>query len=99
MLMTARTIPPDELPRLLGELEEIRTTALARLASPKHESQMPDSLLDVDEAATRLAVSPHYLYRNHRRFPFTRRVGRSLRFSSNGIDQYIHRANSLTPRR
>ncbi len=98
-LIAARTLSQEELPRLLGELEEIRATALARLVSPKHESQMPDSLLDVDEAATRLGVSQHYLYRNHRRFSFTRRIGRSLRFSSNGIEQYIRRTNVLTPRR
>jgi len=97
--MSARTLAREELPRLLGELEEIRATALARLASPTLESQMRDSLLDVDEAATRLGVSPHYLYRNHGRFPFTRRMGRSLRFSSSGIEQYIRRSTSLTPRR
>ena len=98
-LIVARTIDPSELPRLLGDLEEIRATALARLASPQHESEVPDSLLDVDEAAARLKVSPHYLYRNHHHLPFTRRIGRSLRFSSNGIERYIHRTNILTPRR
>jgi excisionase family DNA binding protein len=98
-LMAVRTIPPDELPRLLGDLEEIRATALARLTSPTKEPQLPDSLLAVDEAAVRLGVSPHYLYRNHRRLPFTRRMGRSLLFSSNGIEQYIRRVNSLTLKR
>ena len=98
-LTAARTLSPEDLPRLLGELEEIRATALARLTSAKHEFQMPDSLLDVNEAAMRLGVSPHYLYRNHRRFPFTRRMGRSLRFSSAGMEQYIRRTNVLTLRR
>jgi excisionase family DNA binding protein len=98
-LIAVRIIAQQELPRLLGELEEIRATALARLASPTHEPQSPDSLLAVDEAAIRLGVSPHYLYRNHRRLPFTRRMGRSLRFSSSGIEQYIRRSNVLTPRR
>jgi hypothetical protein len=50
-------------------------------------------------AAVRLGVSPDYLYRNHRRLPFTRRMGRSLRFSSAGIEQYIRRVSALTPRR
>ena len=98
-LIAARTISQEDLPRLLGDLEEIRATALARLTSPAQESQLPDSLLGVEEAATRLGVSQHYLYRNHPRFPFTRRMGRSLRFSSNGIEQYIRRKNILTPRR
>lgn len=99
-LIAARILSHEELPRLLGELEEIRATALARLAgSSSPETQLPDSLLAVDEAAARLGVSPHYLYRNHRSFSFSRRIGRSLRFSSHGIDQYIRRTNSLTPKR
>ena len=98
VLIAAQSIPQEELPKLLGELEEIRATGLARLASALPEVRLPDSLLAVDEAAVRLGVSAHYLYRNHRRFPFTRRMGRSLRFSSNGIDQYIRRVASLTPR-
>jgi excisionase family DNA binding protein len=98
-LIVARTISQEELPRLLGDLEEIRATALARLTYPAREPQLPDSLLAVEEAATRLGVSQHYLYRNHPRLPFTRRMGRSLRFSSNGIEQYIRRKNSLTPMR
>ena len=95
-LMAARTISQEELPRLLGDLEEIRATALARLTSPAQEFHLPDSLLGVVEAASRLGVSQHYLYRNHPRLPFTRRMGRALRFSSNGIEQYIRRKSSLT---
>jgi predicted DNA-binding transcriptional regulator AlpA len=98
-LMAARTMSQEEIPRLLGDLEEIRATALARLASSPCESQPPDSLVGVGEAASRLGVSQHYLYRNHRRFSFTRRIGRSLRFSSSGIEQYIRRTSVLTPMR
>ena len=38
-------------------------------------------------------LSPSYLYRNHQQFPFTRRVGRSLRFSSQGLQNYIANAS------
>jgi predicted DNA-binding transcriptional regulator AlpA len=98
-LIAVRTISHEELPRLLGDLEEIRATALARLTSPAQEFHLPDSLLGVEETATRLGVSRHYLYRNHPTLPFTRRIGRSLRFSSSGIEQYIRRKNVLTPKR
>jgi hypothetical protein len=98
-LIAARTISTEELPRLIGDLEEIRATALARLTSPTQEFHLPDSLLGVQAAATRLGVSQHYLYRNHPRFSFTRRMGRSLRFSSNGIEQFLRRKTSLTPMR
>jgi predicted DNA-binding transcriptional regulator AlpA len=98
-VIAVRTISREELPRLLGDLEEIRATALARLASPGYETPVPDSLIGVAEASVRLGISRHYLYRNHRRFSFTRRMGRSLLFSSNGIEQYIRRINSLTAKR
>jgi len=94
-LIMARTASPEELPRLLGDLEEVRATALARLMAPT-QPQPPDMLLKVGKAAERLGVSQDYLYRNHRRYPFTRREGRSLLFSAQGIEQYIRRKDSLT---
>lgn len=88
VLIAAQTVSRDELPRLLGDLEEVRATALTRLISPT-PIPTPDMLLDVDKAAERLGMSPDYLYRNHRRFPFTKRMGRSLRFSAQGIERYL----------
>lgn len=88
VLSAARQLPPEELPKLLGELEEIRCTAMARLIAPV-PSQPPDELLDVEAAARRLGMSKDYLYRHADSFPFTRRMGRSLRFSARGIDAYI----------
>jgi excisionase family DNA binding protein len=87
-LVQARTLAPEELPRLLGDLEEIRATALARLASPAAESR-PDEMLDVEQAAVRMNLSKDYLYRHHKRFPFARRIGRKLLFSSAGLDSYL----------
>ena len=98
VMMAAREIPSGELPRLLGELEEIRCTAMARLTAPTNV-QRPDELLTVEQAAERLGLSVDYLYKNHSRLPFARRMGRSLRFSSLGIDDYIKRTSVLTPRR
>lgn len=52
-------------------------------------STSQDQLLNVKAAAERLGLSPDYLYRNAHRFSFTVRIGRSLRFSSCGIDEFI----------
>ena len=89
-LIAAKTLSSEELPRLLGDLEEVRVTALARLNSPA-PPPAHDILVDVDKAAERLGVSRDYVYRNHHRFPFTRREGRSLLFSAQGIEKYIRR--------
>ena len=92
VLRAVRESPAEALPRLLGDLEEIRCTAMARLASPA-PVQSQDELLDVAEAARRLGVSRDYLYRHSREFPFTRRVGRKLLFSVLEIEKYIRRQN------
>lgn len=89
VLTAAKELPAEDLPRLLGELEEIRCTAIARLTAPATTAPQSDELLDVDEAARRLGTSKDYLYRHHARLPFTRRMGRNLRFSALGIEKYI----------
>jgi excisionase family DNA binding protein len=90
-LAAARALSPDELPELLGELEQVRCTAMARLSVPAPRQTSPDELLDVQEASRRLGVSAGYLYRHHRKLPFTRRVGRKLLFSSLGVGEYLRR--------
>jgi excisionase family DNA binding protein len=83
----ARTLPPDELPRMIGELAEISATAQARLLAPGEAR--PETLLDIEETAERMNLSRDYLYRHHKRLPFTRRVGRKLLFSSSGLELYL----------
>jgi predicted DNA-binding transcriptional regulator AlpA len=102
VLKAARSLAPDELPQLLGELETVRAVAWSRLTAPAPaplNPQAPDELLDVKTAAGRLHLSVGYLYRHHDLFPFSRRVGRSLRFSNSGIDDYIQHSGALPNRR
>jgi excisionase family DNA binding protein len=88
VLLAARTLPPAELPRLLGDLEEVRTTALARLSAPA--PLIPsDELLTVAQAAQKLGCSRDFLYRG--KFPFVRRLGRKLMFSRVGIEEYLRK--------
>jgi predicted DNA-binding transcriptional regulator AlpA len=88
-LEDARTLPADKLPRLLGDIEEVRTTALARLSAPAPAPAAPDELLTCAQAAERLQCSRDYLYKAD--LPFKRKLGRSLRFSSAGITAYLAR--------
>lgn len=97
LLTVAMTVPAEELPRLLGALEEIRVTAMARLTAPAPQPQK-DELLDVVEAAARLSLSTDYLYRHHKSFPFSQRIGRRLLFSSLGIEKFIQQKKCLTNR-
>ena len=90
VLRVVRGMAAEQLPELLGELELVRTTALLRLTTAASTpSQSTDELLNVAEASERLGVSTDYLYRHSEQFPFTKRVGRKLLFSSVGIDNWI----------
>jgi excisionase family DNA binding protein len=90
VLTLARSLPNEDLPRLLGDLAEISATASARLASPVVEAR-PDEMLDVEEAARRMGFSKDYLYRHQRKFPFARKIGRKLLFSSVGLEKFLAR--------
>jgi len=99
VLRDARELPADQLPHLLGELEEVRATAMARLASAPIQRPESDELLDVSEAARRLGVSRDFIYHHSKDFAFTRRMGSKLLFSAAGIEKHIRQQSILTARR
>jgi excisionase family DNA binding protein len=86
----ATTLPNGELPGFIGALAEITALAQARLFTPSTSPER-DELLTVKQCAERMQVSVDWLYRAHRRLPFTRRIGNALRFSANGLDTYLKR--------
>jgi hypothetical protein len=89
-LRLAESLSIEEVAAFLGELEQIRVTALARLSAPA-PAPRPDELLDVGATARRLGVSQDYLYRHQKKFPFARRIGRKLLFSSVGLEKFLVR--------
>jgi hypothetical protein len=90
VLQAARTLPAAELPRLLGDLEEVRATALARLSAPTPVLQA-DEWLTVRQAAQKLSCGTDFLYKNATSLPFARHLGRKLLFSTRGIEEYLRR--------
>jgi excisionase family DNA binding protein len=87
----AHDLPPkvarDLLPRIIG----LQVAVLARALVNGHDANSDDRLLTVDEAAAKLGQSKDWLYRHATKLPFTRRVGRQVRFSSQSIESYIRR--------
>lgn len=85
--------PLIHLPHMLGQLRELEAHALARLCAGSRtmETARSEQLLDITEAAKRLDASEHYLYRHWKTLPFAQKYGWGLRFSANGIDEYIRR--------
>ena len=92
-------VPPQEAPRLLGDLERLKAALWTRMMStPAARDGLSgttgaagdDQLLTVNEAAQKLGVSRDWLYRHSQKLAFTVRVGkRHLRFSLRGIEKYI----------
>jgi hypothetical protein len=91
VLKLCKEVPPDQLPQFIGELAEVSAVCFARLATPAPETKS-DALLDVKQAAARMRVSPSLLYKRAGKFPFTKRIGRKLLFSSAGLDAYLRKA-------
>ncbi len=64
---------------VLGEVEA---------PGPTPETQ-EDRLLTVPQVATQLNVSERYVYDHRHEWPFTRQVGRKLRFSEKGLQEWL----------
>ena len=74
---------------LAAMLKEIVEEAV-REAMSQNGHHDGDRFLDAEEAAQLLAVSPDWLYRHHKKLPFTRKLGpKMLRFSYQGIQNYL----------
>jgi predicted DNA-binding transcriptional regulator AlpA len=88
-----REAGPEDLPRLIGDLEAAKAAAWARLAIPaaaKTTEAGPTADMNVDarEAARRLGISRDWLYRNATRLPFTVRIGRRVLFSTPALERW-----------
>jgi predicted DNA-binding transcriptional regulator AlpA len=89
-------IPPEEIPELLGALEELKARLWSRLAAPSlppRATEAPrqrDRLLNAREAGERIGVNAKWMYSHADTLPFTHRLGkRTLRFSEFGLAQWM----------
>ena len=89
VLQVARTIPVESLPRLLGDLEEVKAVAFSRLTASALAPAAPEEWLTAAEASARLHCSRVYLYKNSHTLPFARHLGKKLLFSARGIEEYL----------
>ena len=92
----ALDLSPEIATALLARCAVVQAALVGRLVADlisdhRATAYAPDDdrLLTVEEAAGRLAQTGDWLYRHADELPFTVRVGRHVRFSSQGIDRYI----------
>ncbi len=91
----AALVPSEAIPAMLGELERLKATLWARLTVPSGNgqpcSQDGDRLLSVEQAAEKLGISKHAIYRKAKagNYDFVVRSGRTMKFSDQGVERYI----------
>lgn len=84
-------IPSEERLAVLAHLIAMQ----ARLAANMATTPAPGNgaalgrLLSVDEASARTGMSKSWLYRHAARLPFTRRVGRAVRFDEGALARWL----------
>ncbi len=90
----SQEVPVEAIPTLLCQLSALQSALASRLGAvpqtaPPRSSLSNDRLLKADDVATRANLSRDYVYRHADRFPFTRRIGRALRFSEKGLTRWL----------
>ena len=91
-----KSVPEEQLVRLLSQLDGLRIAVLVRLISPALQPPAEttpvdgDQLLTVSEVAAKLAVDTSWIYRNKGKLPFTRRLSSgTLRFCARGLRKWL----------
>jgi predicted DNA-binding transcriptional regulator AlpA len=73
-----------------AELSDIIEAAVSKAMKNGKAGAAEDRLVDIEEAAKILSVSPEWLYRNRSRLPFARKLGHKLlRFSYAGMLRWM----------
>lgn len=86
--MSEQTSPPTLLVEAVAAILKPIVKEAVQEALNGHKEE--DRLLDAEEAARVLSVSPDWLYRSAKKLPFTRKLGpKMLRFSYQGIQKYL----------
>jgi len=75
---------------LRAELKAIIKEVVREALDEDANRRFEERLLDINEAAKVLSMTTDWLYRSHRKLPFTRKLGnKSLRFSYKGMLKWI----------
>ena len=68
---------------------QLREIVREEIEAVRNTQKEADRLLSAEEAAEMLSMSTDWLYRNARKLPFTRKLGKMLRFSQQGIVKWL----------
>src|SRR5687768_11785590 len=90
MIDIIKSIPAPESPIVFLTTAQLIELIRQQITEALNHVPNGDRLLDADEAAKLLSVSPDWLYRQAKHLPFSRRLGpKMLRFSHDGIVRWL----------
>ena len=84
----------NDVPDIIGALEAAKARLQLRLfggREPVSASPVGSRCLDVKEAARLLGMSVDWLYRHGKELPFSRKIGRSVRFDEAALREWQKR--------
>jgi hypothetical protein len=85
-----RQVPREDIPEIVGRL--VGMLVSAAMHRPEKPEPEQDRLLDVNEAASLLAITPKQLKRRSSKYTFTRKISRKMiKYSELGIARYLRR--------
>jgi predicted DNA-binding transcriptional regulator AlpA len=95
----ARSLPREELPAFLGDLERVRVSVLVAATPPTSEAapasqKTSDRLLTVAETASRLARSRSWVYKNKRALPMVPLPTGGYGFSEKKLERWIEQRSA-----
>lgn len=86
-------VDPNLIPAFIISLSSLQASLAAQLEASKNESDKApangDRLVGIEEASQKTGLTTDWLYRHADSLPFVKRVGRSVRFSYNGMEKFI----------
>ncbi len=85
-------VPAAEMAACLEEVCPIGRSTPAASQAAADNGDAPDRLLNAADVAERMDVSKRYVYANAPAWPFTRRLGRAVRFSAAGLEVWLARS-------
>ncbi len=93
-------VPRSEIPAVVGELEWVKTTLLARLVEPDSRSREADEdpLLTADQVAETLQVDRKWVYRHKDKLGGMALSRKKLRFPSSEVERYLRRRKAASQR-
>lgn len=89
-----RSLPREELPAFLGDLERVRVSVLIAAAPAMPEASVPktpDRVLKVEETAARLGRSLSWVYKNKHALPMVSLPTGGYGFSERKLERWIER--------